>query len=42
MKATIGLGSNMGDRFAYLQQALDSLNTVMKLIRSGDLNKRII
>ena len=28
MKATIGLGSNMGDRFAYLQQALDSLNTV--------------
>ena len=28
MKATIGLGSNMGDRFSYLQQALDSLNTV--------------
>ena len=28
MKATIGLGSNMGDRFSHLQQALDSLNTV--------------
>ncbi len=26
MKATIGLGSNMGDRLGYLQRAIDSLN----------------
>jgi 2-amino-4-hydroxy-6-hydroxymethyldihydropteridine diphosphokinase len=26
MKATISLGSNLGDRFQYLQNALDSLN----------------
>jgi hypothetical protein len=28
MKATISLGSNLGDRFQYLQNALDSLNAV--------------
>jgi 2-amino-4-hydroxy-6-hydroxymethyldihydropteridine diphosphokinase len=28
MKATISLGSNLGDRFHYLQNALDSLNMV--------------
>lgn len=28
MKATISLGSNLGDRFQYLQNALDSINTV--------------
>jgi 2-amino-4-hydroxy-6-hydroxymethyldihydropteridine diphosphokinase len=26
MKATISLGSNLGDRFAYLQNALDAIN----------------
>jgi 2-amino-4-hydroxy-6-hydroxymethyldihydropteridine diphosphokinase len=29
MKATISLGSNLGDRFQYLQNALDSLNAVI-------------
>jgi len=28
MKATISLGSNLGDRFQYLQNALDSINSV--------------
>lgn len=28
MKATISLGSNLGDRFQYLQNALDALNAV--------------
>ena len=28
MKATISLGSNLGDRFQYLQNALDSINAV--------------
>jgi 2-amino-4-hydroxy-6-hydroxymethyldihydropteridine diphosphokinase len=28
MKATISLGSNLGDRFQYLQNALDSINEV--------------
>jgi 2-amino-4-hydroxy-6-hydroxymethyldihydropteridine diphosphokinase len=28
MKATISLGSNLGDRFQYLQNALDALNLV--------------
>lgn len=28
MKATISLGSNLGDRFQYLQNALDSINKV--------------
>ena len=28
MKATISLGSNLGDRFQYLQKALDSINEV--------------
>jgi 2-amino-4-hydroxy-6-hydroxymethyldihydropteridine diphosphokinase len=28
MKATIGLGSNLGDRFQYLQNALDSINVI--------------
>ena len=28
MKATISLGSNLGDRFRYLQNALDSINAV--------------
>ena len=28
MKATISLGSNLGDRFQYLQNALDALNVV--------------
>jgi 2-amino-4-hydroxy-6-hydroxymethyldihydropteridine diphosphokinase len=28
MKATISLGSNLGDRFQYLQNALDSINEI--------------
>ena len=28
MKATISLGSNLGDRFQYLQNALDSINSL--------------
>lgn len=28
MKATVSLGSNLGDRFQYLQNALDSINAV--------------
>jgi hypothetical protein len=28
MKATISLGSNLGDRFQYLQNSLDALNAV--------------
>ena len=29
MKATVGLGSNMGDRLANLQFAIDSLNATV-------------